>query len=121
MPSLPSFGSPRASSLRAFRIVADMCGIAGATGQDAKQKTAAMLPLLRHRGPDDCGLYADLDARVALGATRLSIIDVSGGHQPIGNEDGDVYCVMNGEIYNFRSLRQRLLAKGHAFRTRTDT
>ena len=58
---------------------------------------------------------------VAIGATRLSIIDVAGGHQPLGNEDDTVHCVLNGEIYNFRALRDRLAAKGHLFRTGTDT
>src|SRR3954468_24573401 len=98
-----------------------MCGIAGTAGADAEHRTAAMLPLLKHRGPDDEGIYADEAAGVAIGATRLSIIDVAGGHQPISNEDGAVHCVLNGEIYNFRSLRQRLTAKGHEFRTKTDT
>ena len=92
-----------------------MCGIAGTTGADAERRTAAMLPLLRHRGPDDEGIYADNAARVAIGATRLSIIDVAGGHQPITNEDGSVHCVLNGEIYNFRSLRERLMATRHQY------
>jgi asparagine synthase (glutamine-hydrolysing) len=98
-----------------------MCGIAGTTGVDAERRTAAMLPLLRHRGPDDSGLYVDRPAAVAIGATRLSIIDVAGGHQPLSNESNTVHCVLNGEIYNFRALRERLARKGHVFRTRTDT
>jgi asparagine synthase (glutamine-hydrolysing) len=98
-----------------------MCGIAGATGIAAERRTEAMLPRLRHRGPDDSGLHADSGGRVALGATRLSIIDVDGGHQPLTNEDGTVVCVLNGEIYNFRQLRRRLESRGHRFRTRADT
>ena len=98
-----------------------MCGIAGTTGADAERRTAAMLPLLKHRGPDDTGVYADHGASVALGATRLSIIDVEGGHQPIANEDETVHCVLNGEIYNFRSLRDGLAGKGHTFHSQTDT
>lgn len=71
-----------------------------------------------HRGPDDDGLY--LDDRAALGLRRLSIIDVSSGHQPIANEEGSVIVVCNGEIYNYRELRQELLAAGHRFRTGSD-
>jgi asparagine synthase (glutamine-hydrolysing) len=98
-----------------------VCGIAGTTGVDAESRTAAMLPLLRHRGPDDSGVHVDRAAGVAIGATRLSIIDVAGGHQPLSNESETVHCVLNGEIYNFRALRERLTAKGHVFRTKTDT
>lgn len=72
-----------------------------------------------HRGPDDYG--ADTRGGVALGMRRLSIIDVAGGHQPIFNEDGTVWCVFNGEIYNFQELRKTLLSKGHKFQTRCDT
>jgi asparagine synthase (glutamine-hydrolysing) len=72
-----------------------------------------------HRGPDDEGRY--VDAQVALGMRRLSIIDVAGGHQPISNEDGTLHVVCNGEIYNYRELGAELQAKGHCFRTRSDT
>ena len=89
-----------------------MCGIAGTTGADAERRTAAMLPLLKHRGPDDKASTPTTRQDVAIGATRLSIIDVAGGHQPIANEDGSVHCVLNGEIYNFRSLRERLDGEG---------
>ncbi len=74
-----------------------------------------------HRGPDDEGTYEDPQGRISLGARRLSIIDVAGGHQPLSNEDGTVWAVLNGEIYNSPILQQRLRARGHEFRSRTDT
>ena len=73
-----------------------------------------------HRGPDDEGCLID-PCGVALGARRLSIIDVQGGHQPVTNEDHTVWAVLNGEIYNHPALRRELLARGHEFRSRTDT
>jgi asparagine synthase (glutamine-hydrolysing) len=76
---------------------------------------------MSHRGPDDEGSYVDRESGVALGARRLSIIDVEGGHQPLSNEDGDVWAVLNGEIYNHPALRQRLIAAGHDLRSGTDT
>src|SRR5437667_2780422 len=100
-----------------------MCGIAGWHGvQDAEEQSlllTKMLSAIVHRGPDDEGQY--LDGPVALGARRLSIIDVQGGHQPIPNEDRTVWAALNGEIYNFQALRAELEAKGHVFATRTDT
>jgi asparagine synthase (glutamine-hydrolysing) len=78
-----------------------------------------MLGTIRHRGPDDEGIY--LGSQVALGHRRLSIIDVGGGHQPLSNENGTIWIVFNGEIYNFRELRAFLLSKGHVFKTQTDT
>jgi asparagine synthase (glutamine-hydrolysing) len=78
-----------------------------------------MLHVLEHRGPDDLGIYTDKD--FAFGMRRLSIIDLGGGKQPIGNEDGSVITVCNGEIYNFRSLREQLQIRGHSFRTASDT
>src|SRR5690606_36176973 len=72
-----------------------------------------------HRGPDDDGVRDCGD--VVIGMRKLSIIDLEGGHQPIGNEDGSVWVVMNGEIYNFRELRRSLEAQGHRFATRSDT
>ena len=74
-----------------------------------------------HRGPDDEGTFVDRDSGAALGARRLSIIDVEGGHQPLSNEDGTVWAALNGEIYNHPALRDRLLAAGHTLRTATDT
>ncbi|MDP8967066.1 MAG: asparagine synthase (glutamine-hydrolyzing), partial [Actinomycetota bacterium] len=76
---------------------------------------------LRHRGPDDQGVHVDAETGVALGARRLSVIDVEGGHQPLCNERGDVWAVLNGEIYNHPSLQQHLRARGHRLATATDT
>jgi len=78
-----------------------------------------MMGEMRHRGPDDEGMF--VDESVALGMRRLSIIDLGGGHQPVFNEDGSVAVVFNGEIYNFRDLRQTLKTRGHTFRTASDT
>jgi asparagine synthase (glutamine-hydrolysing) len=78
-----------------------------------------MVTALRHRGPDDQGEY--VDAQPALGACRLSIIDLPGGQQPIGNENGTVHAVLNAEIYNFRELRSRLQHREHRFKTQSDT
>src|SRR6185503_9638580 len=75
--------------------------------------------VIHHRGPDDFGHF--LDRQVALGMRRLSIIDVQGGHQPMANEDGTVWVVCNGEIYNFQELRTDLEARGHIFRCKSDT
>ena len=105
-----------------------MCGIAGFVdpGSDAHRgdgvATATvrqMCDVIRHRGPDDEGVFVADGA--ALGMRRLSIIDLSGGHQPIRNEDGSVWVVFNGEIYNYRELRAELEGLGHAFYTDTDT
>ena len=79
-----------------------------------------MNAMMSHRGPDDDGSYLD-PCGVALGARRLSIIDVEGGHQPVSNEDGTVWAVLNGEIYNHPALFAQLLAGGHELRSRTDT
>jgi asparagine synthase (glutamine-hydrolysing) len=96
-----------------------MCGIAGILhwGQvpDAPARTRAMAAAIRHRGPDDEGHWSDRDA--ALGFVRLSILDLAGGHQPMANEDGTVWVVFNGEIYNHAELRAELAALGHAFQT----
>jgi asparagine synthase (glutamine-hydrolysing) len=78
-----------------------------------------MMAAMRHRGPDADGVHHDGPA--ALGHVRLSIIDLSGGAQPMANEDGSVWIVFNGEIYNYRALRDELLAKGHVFKTESDT
>ena len=78
-----------------------------------------MCDVIRHRGPDDEGVW--VEEGVALGMRRLSIIDLSTGHQPIHNEDRTVWIVFNGEIYNFRELRRELEAAGHRFYTSTDT
>lgn len=78
-----------------------------------------MLGMIRHRGPDEFGLY--LDERAALGSARLSIVDLAGGQQPIGNEDESLWIVYNGEIFNHIELRRDLEARGHRFRTHSDT
>src|SRR5213075_3171960 len=79
----------------------------------------AMGTAIRHRGPDDDGFF--LDGPLGLGMRRLSIIDLKTGHQPIHNEDGSVQVVLNGEIYNYRELAQRLLEQGHQLYTASDT
>jgi asparagine synthase (glutamine-hydrolysing) len=96
-----------------------MCGIAGYLGKTIPETLAAMLPLLKHRGPDGEGLHVEPD--VGLGMTRLAIIDAVGGRQPMTNEDESVWLVFNGEIYNFRELRPLLEARGYRFRTRSDS
>jgi asparagine synthase (glutamine-hydrolysing) len=100
-----------------------MCGIAGILSLDERpvfeREVRAMCSAIRHRGPDDEGIYTSQG--IGLGMRRLSIIDVSSGHQPVHNEDGTVCVVFNGEIYNFRELRRDLEARGHRFRTSTDT
>ena len=103
-----------------------MCAIAGILdmrGQvlppDASTEVEAMVATMRHRGPDETGCR--LLGPVALGHARLSIIDLSTGTQPIGNEDGSIQIVFNGEIFNYPELRAELEAKGHKFATSTDT
>jgi asparagine synthase (glutamine-hydrolysing) len=103
-----------------------MCGIAGMIEPDASMSLsgrrdliARMCRAIEHRGPDDEGFH--IDGGVALGMRRLSIIDLFTGHQPISNEDGSVWIVFNGEIYNFRELRDELISRGHTFQTNTDT
>lgn len=78
-----------------------------------------MRQLIAHRGPDDSGMH--LDGPLGFGFARLSIIDLSGGHQPMTNETGDIWLVFNGEIWNYKTLRQQLIEKGHQFRTNSDT
>lgn len=100
-----------------------MCGIAGllagAGSTPSEDLLLAMAGELGHRGPDGVGLY--LDAGLGLVNTRLSIVDLAGGDQPIGNEDGRCWVVQNGEIYNHPELRRELEALGHRFRTDSDT
>ena len=98
-----------------------MCGICGFTGQidNTEQTLEAMLAAIRHRGPDG-QQYRILDG-ASVGFVRLSIIDLDGGMQPLSNEDGTKTLVFNGEIYNYPDLRRDLIAKGHVFRTKTDS
>ena len=96
-----------------------MCGICGIFGRGDRAVAESMLATLRHRGPDD-GFVVSRN-RFALGARRLSIIDVEGGRQPMSNEDGSVWAAENGELYNYPKIRPRLLEAGHRLRTRCDT
>jgi len=100
-----------------------VCGIAGLVGRRGEAIEAAdvhrMCQTIVHRGPDDEGIYAQGPA--GIGMRRLSIIDLSGGHQPIHNEDETVWVVYNGEIYNFPELRRELEQRGHRFYTKSDT
>jgi len=98
-----------------------MCGICGNTGDERGHVVRRMNDRMVARGPDDDGVYVDPETAVALGARRLSILDVDGGHQPLSNEEGTVWAVLNGEIYNYPALRDRLLARGHKLATGTDT
>src|SRR4051794_9150676 len=104
--------------------VCGMCGVLSwAPGMACDEATvSAMRDTLEHRGPDDRGTYVDADRGVGLGHRRLSIVDLSpAGHQPMSNEDGTVWITYNGEVYNHESLRRELVAKGHRFRSHTDT
>jgi asparagine synthase (glutamine-hydrolysing) len=100
-----------------------MCGIAGAVSLDGRpvsmDELRSMCAVLSHRGPDEDGFY--LSPGVGLGMRRLRIIDLETGRQPIRNEDGTIWVVFNGEIYNFKELRTELETRGHSFYTATDT
>ena len=98
-----------------------MCGIAGVLGPPARTEAliGPMLEVIRHRGPDDSGHY--VGDSFAFGMTRLSIIDLAGGHQPMWSADGSVGIVYNGELYNYREINQRLAAGGQQFATHSDT
>ena len=97
-----------------------ICGIVGSPGRDVAAETLArMTATLAHRGPDGDGTF--IDGHVGLGHRRLSIIDLSGGAQPIFNEDRTVVVVFNGEIFNYRELTADLVARGHVFATHSDT
>lgn len=96
-----------------------MCGIAGIIGEQNKNILADMVDSLRHRGPDEDGTIHGRS--LSMGMRRLSIVDLSGGTQPISNEDESIWIVFNGEIYNHNSLRQELCDSGHHFSTDADT
>src|SRR5215203_4369152 len=101
-----------------------MCGIAGIVNSDparivSSERIRAMCDALIHRGPDHFGYR--VQGEMGIGMRRLSIIDLQTGEQPISNEDETVWIVFNGEIYNYRDLRQELKGKGHQFRTTSDT
>src|SRR5262245_34281889 len=101
-----------------------MCGIAGlvsadALPADARQRAVAMRDVMVHRGPDAEGLHVDTHA--VLAHRRLSIVDLTGGQQPLSNEDGTIWVSYNGEIYNHGDLRRQLEGHGHRYRTASDT
>ena len=99
-----------------------MCGIAGVVGGKAVRERPAverMIHAIIHRGPDDNGVWSGEEA--VLGNCRLQIIDLHAGHQPLSNEDGSLWITFNGEIYNYRGLREGLLQRGHKLATHTDT
>lgn len=100
-----------------------MCGICGIVYFDRREPSAELLEtmtdVIRHRGPDDFGFWAEQG--IGLGFRRLSIIDLAEGHQPLSNEDESVWIAFNGEIYNYKALREDLIGKGHQFKTHTDT
>jgi asparagine synthase (glutamine-hydrolysing) len=100
-----------------------VCGIAGIIRWDGRQvredEIRSMCGVIAHRGPDDEGVY--IGEGVGIGMRRLSIIDLDNGYQPISNEDGTIWIVFNGEIYNYRELRRDLEKHGHTFRTASDT
>ena len=108
----------------ATRNYTNMCGIAGLVYKDpARPSEAAIIDAMRdvaaYRGPDDAGTY--LDGPAGLGHRRLSIIDLGGGHQPMSDPHDRYWIVYNGEVYNYRPVREELLAKGYTFRTHSDT
>src|SRR5579872_5740833 len=99
-----------------------MCGIAGFYLPRERADAAdvrTMCGRIRHRGPDDEGIY--VEGGCGIGMRRLSIIDLSTGHQPISNEDGTVWIVFNGEVYNYQELRPRLISQGLLFANNSNT
>src|SRR6266478_5589769 len=100
-----------------------MCGIAGVLefgeGHVDPGVLRRMCDVIAHRGPDDDGIFTQ--GKIGLGMRRLSIVDLATGHQPISNEDGSIWIVFNGEIYNHRTLRDDLITSGHHYRTQSDT
>ncbi|MBD3320036.1 MAG: asparagine synthase (glutamine-hydrolyzing) [Chitinivibrionales bacterium] len=101
-----------------------MCGIAGILNRTdsppvSPETLEDMVGIMRYRGPDETGMY--IDNTLGMAHTRLSIIDLAGGIQPISNEDGSVWVIFNGEIFNYPELRKELVSKGHAFSTTSDT
>ena len=98
-----------------------MCGICGIVSKDKQVSQSViqkMASVMDYRGPDDEGY--SFFGNAGLGHRRLSVIDITGGHQPMSNEDGTLFLVCNGEIYNFKQLRDLLENKGHRIKTRSD-
>src|SRR5947209_13327158 len=103
-----------------------MCGIAGEFLFDPNLRIdSSLIPpvvsAIRHRGPDEWGYYIGCAGTALLINTRLSIVDLSHGKQPLANEDGSVWAVLNGELYGFTKIAAELAERGHRFRTRSDT
>jgi asparagine synthase (glutamine-hydrolysing) len=103
-----------------------MCGIAGEfifdpEGRVDESMIVPMVSAIRHRGHDQWGYYLGCSGSVLLINTRLSIVDLSNGGQPLSNEDGSVWVVLNGELYGFQDIGKDLERRGHRFRTRSDT
>src|SRR3569623_1926155 len=101
-----------------------MCGILAAYGEGVTTRVDAIrrgLKVLGHRGPDATNVWQSPAGDVVLGHTRLSIIDLCTGDQPLANEDGTLHVIVNGEFYDFERIRDDLTARGHSFRTRTDS
>ena len=98
-----------------------MCGICGFTGQvtECEQVIREMGTRITHRGPDSEGYY--IENGISMGFRRLSIIDLEGGNQPIYNEDKTLVLTLNGEIYNYKQLREQLIKQNHVFKTETDS
>jgi len=99
-----------------------MCGITGYANRQgvSELQIERMNDALRHRGPDDSGIFIDSENTTGFGHCRLSIIDLSGGHQPMSNEDGTLWITFNGEIYNFQEIKKNL-KDHHHFKTKSDT
>src|SRR3954465_6748691 len=100
-----------------------MCGIAGIVAvdqleQDAPARALRMRDIITHRGPDEAGLHCD--AHAALAHRRLRIVDLSSGQQPLSNEDGSIWGIINGEIYSHAAVRRELASRGQAYRTKSD-
>jgi asparagine synthase (glutamine-hydrolysing) len=114
---------PRSINCHNGSLVKTVCGICGIVNLNGEPVDIELLVRMRdamvHRGPDDAG--QQIFGHVGLAMRRLSIIDLSTGHQPIFNEDGSICIVFNGEIYNYRELRRRLEGRGHLFATDSDT
>src|SRR5208283_3487401 len=122
-----NFSRATAAFFTSPEINSRVCGICGfayaSNSKEAESRVRAMAGAMRHRGPDDDGFLAN-DPRapgLALGMRRLSIIDIAGGHQTVWNESANVAVIFNGELYNYRELRERLLLAGHRFATQSDT
>src|SRR3990167_6127978 len=102
-----------------------MCGIVGIWSSQKQVDEAvlsSMTDALAHRGPDDSGIYIDKQNQIGFGHRRLSILDLSPlGHQPMSNDDGSIWITYNGEVYNFKEIRDELKRKGYAFKSNTDT